>query len=657
MQFESSVMGSGRERHHGRRHRDTLGQRILASATAVMLSVAAETESTEPRRWRDLDDARIRDLAEMLSPGPRGLGVPITDRAAWSAIGTNRGLRGIVREAEQIAASPMPPWNDELYLDFSRTGRRRDGERMIAARRRQLAPLVWAECVEKKGRFLPAIARTLREYVREPTWTLPAHDASLQSFRGETFAIDLAAASVAFELAQALWLLGGQLDPVVHGEVVAALERRVFEPFRITLRTGRGQGWLRSTHNWNAVCLAGTVGAALAVISNRDDRAVFVAAAEQGSRKYLEGFGRDGYCSEGIGYWNYGFSHFALLREVLWQATDGRLDLFNDPRVREIALYGARIEIVDGTYPAIADCPPGTRPSASLLGYCSLALGLGLQRYEDAWRPADRVPRSLTMGAWEMFAASLAATPPAASVSDPLGLRSWFDEGGVLICRSAPGERLRWGFAFKGGHNAEHHNHNDVGSWTLVLDGRVLAGDPGGPHTYTARTFSSQRYSMKLFSSYGHPVPRVGGCDQRSGRAAAARILHVSFADDRDVLSMDLAAAYEVPGLRSLVRTFEHIRSPLPELRITDEWMADVAIEFETAITTRTAWRLEEPALLTLDDGEGRRVVVRFEAPNGGVRIEREKIEEDCEPFERIGIRVVRPTASGRISMRCVPYR
>ncbi len=190
-----------------------------------------------------------------------------------------------------------------------------------------------------------------------------------------------------------------------------------------------------------------------------------------------------------------------------------------------------------------------------------------------------------------------------------------------------------------------------------MLDGRVIAGDPGGPHTYTARTFSSQRYEMKLFSSYGHPVPRVAGRDQRAGRSAAARILRTEFSDERDVFAMDITAAYEVPELRSLVRTFEHVRAPEPALVIADEWTADAPVQFETAITTRSSWRQERPLLLILDAGEGRRVQIAIEAPSGGVRVESEKIEEDCLPFERIAIRVVEPAAAGRVVLRCSPVR
>lgn len=45
------------------------------------------------------------------------------------------------------------------------------------------------------------------------------------------------------------------------------------------------------------------VRAALETIGDRNDRALFVEAAERGSRFFLAGFLDDGYCTEGSGYW------------------------------------------------------------------------------------------------------------------------------------------------------------------------------------------------------------------------------------------------------------------------------------------------------------------------------------------------------------------
>ena len=52
---------------------------------------------------------------------------------------------------------------------------------------------------------------------------------------------------------------------------------------------------------------AGVTGAALALLPDKEERAYFVAAAEKYNVYGIKGYADDGYCSEGVGYYNYGF--------------------------------------------------------------------------------------------------------------------------------------------------------------------------------------------------------------------------------------------------------------------------------------------------------------------------------------------------------------
>ena len=68
----------------------------------------------------------------------------------------------------------------------------------------------------------------------------------------------------------------------------------------------------------------------------------------------------------------------------------------------------------------------------------------------------------------------------------------------------------------KGGHNGESHNHNDVGSFMLYVDGEPQIVDAGNM-TYTAKTFSAERYTLWNVRSAYHNLPMIGG------KGAAAR--------------------------------------------------------------------------------------------------------------------------------------
>ena len=235
---------------------------------------------------------------------------------------------------------PIAELPDALYLDFSKTGNRSRCEAVLGKRHGRLPSLVLAECIENRGRFLPAIEETIRAIAAEKTWVMPAHDAGLRNFRGTTIEIDLGAATMGREMATARWWLGDQLSAGTRELVRDELTRRIFRPYRQAIARGKPKLWWRAgTNNWNAVCLAGVTGAALATLDTREERAFFVAAAEKYVKNFLRGFTADGYCYEGLGYWNYGFGNYVLMAETVRQATGGTVNWLENPKVRTIALY------------------------------------------------------------------------------------------------------------------------------------------------------------------------------------------------------------------------------------------------------------------------------------------------------------------------------
>ena len=151
--------------------------------------------------------------------------------------------------------------------------------------------------------------------------------------------------------------------------------------------------WMRTTNNWNAVCLAGVTGAALAMVESPAERAFFVVAAEQYSQSFLRGFTADGYCSEGVGYWNYGFGHYVLLAEAISQATRGGVDLLGGDDILAPATYGPRIEIINGLYPAFADCGVTTKPSPKRVSLLASAMAFASAptffQTERQWAPVE----------------------------------------------------------------------------------------------------------------------------------------------------------------------------------------------------------------------------------------------------------------------------
>ena len=598
----------------------------------------------------------LEAVAALLAEMPAGVGCPSSDREAWDALAGHRAFRDAVARAEKHLRELPADLPDDLYLDFSRTGNRTRWQERVGQLDRRFRDLVLGECVEHAGRFLPAIRECIGVYAAQRTWVLPAHDRSLANFEGRTIEIDLRAALLAWDLATADWLLGDRLGQETRGLIREQVGRRVLDPFT-EMQLGRRPAahWMSTTNNWNAVCHAGVVGAALAIVPQRQRRAFFVAAARANTRRFLEGFTPDGYCSEGVSYWNYGFGHYVLLAETVYRAAGGRLDLLAGEDVRRPAGYGVGIEIIDGVFPAFADCPVTASSSRSVLHLLQRRIGLGRPDLEAS----DPVTTETSLPAAMIYA--FPSPGPTASASAPAGtpvrpLRSWFRHAGVLIGRPAAGSGTRMGVALKGGHNAEHHNHNDVGSFVVVVGGRPVLLDPGG-EVYTARTFSDRRYESRLLNSWGHPVPVVDGRLQRTGAEARAEVVSTEFTDAHDTLVLDLGAAYDVPGLRSLRRTFVYAREGAGSLTVIDEAAFEAPSTFETALVTTGGFEQVGEGVLEFRDGPaGVRVVL--ETGDRPVRVQAEPIEEEAmsriRPV-RVGIAAAEPAEAFRVTLRILP--
>jgi len=605
-----------------------------------------------------VDDARVRQLAAMLPEAPRGVGPTIEDREAWGAVARSPAFKDVVPRAEKLMAKPIPELTDELYLDFSRTGNRGRYQRVLWARHSRMPQFVLAECIENRGRFLPAIETAIRAISSEKTWTYPAHDRDLRNFSGRVRDIDLAVANESWNLATADYWLADKLSGEVRKLIRDQLEQRTFGPFEASVKTGKPRHWwLTHTNNWTAVCLAGVNGAALAVIDSPQRRAFYVAAAEKYVQNFLRGFPADGYCTEGVGYWNYGFGHYVMLAETIHQATGGKLDLLAGPRIEQIARFGTRMDILPGIYPAFADCSPGAQPDGQLMAFLSRRYGFGLKEVEQRGLLLAAGPSTRLFGLGLFgFANSATAVPAAEGPPPPKPLRDWFPDAGVLVCRPAPGAKPGFGAALKGGHNDEHHNHNDVGSYLIALGRQTPLVDPGA-EVYTARTFSSKRYVSNVINSFGHPVPRVAGRLQRTGRSAAGKVLNTEFTDRADTLVLDISAAYDVKPLKKLVRTFVFSRQDRGGLTVIDEVELDGPQSFGTALITFSKWKRLSPNRLLVGEGAAA-VQVEISAEGGAFEIQSEQIKEDLHGGRlpvRIGIELKQPVTEAKITIRITP--
>jgi Heparinase II/III-like protein len=553
-------------------------------------------------------------------------------------------MDALLADASAKVAQRQPAWSDDDYLDFSRTGNRSRGERMLAQRRSFLYPFVIAACVTGDLAMLAKVEEVLLATLRDPSWTFPAHDKKLGNFRGTEYDVDLLSADIAHDIAQTLYMLKSQLPASTVAIAMETLEKRIFKPMRATFRSGKGHFLLNAQHNWNAVCLKGVTGAALAVLGDKKDRAQFVAIAEHYIANYLESFTDDGYALEGPAYWNYGFSHFSELRHILGQATQQKVDLFaKHPKAREIALYGYRFPMHNGNMAQFGDAAV-TRADPFTLTFGNEAFGFGQSEVQKA------LP--ITLRPWinsaPISTAAITLTEPILRLPgdknegriDPL--RSLFATAGILVSRASANTPTSLSVSIKAGGN-QNHSHNDIGSYTIGVADAQPVGDPGKA-PYSAKSFGPQRYEIRANNSYGHPVPRIDNTLQRLATTFTTAAPQVKTSPERDVFVLDMRAAYALPGVQKLQRTmsFDRINN---SVQVLDEFEFEQAKPFEGAITSiGKAERLDSSRYRFTHKGKS---VIATISASSAFEATLEQIDEEGLSFERLAVRPKEPQQRG----------
>jgi hypothetical protein len=121
---------------------------------------------------------------------------------------------------------------------------------------------------------------------------------------------------MAADLGLALYLLRDLLNKTLRTTITDALDVRLFQPLKCAILSGpmSSMSWYSEASNWNAVCWAGVIITIFRALYDYDERNFLSSNAIKHSQAYTSSFQDDGYASEGVGYYNYGFTNFALLR-------------------------------------------------------------------------------------------------------------------------------------------------------------------------------------------------------------------------------------------------------------------------------------------------------------------------------------------------------
>lgn len=613
---------------------------------------------------------RIAALVATMRPGPFHLGHPGTDRTAWEALANGEIGARILADARAAAAEdPLPQITDEIYLSCLDEGSPAAMNAVSPGTRGRMALLPVAECLTPTGAFLGLIEDDIQRTLRLKSWIHAGNDTNRDTYEGRTIFNDLASTSTASLLVASDFLLGDRLQPETRAAIRREVKRRTLDPFRQRIDSGKDiYWWVTVTHNWNSVCLLHTVACALALLEDPADRAWYLAAADDLIRYSDQGFTESGFYTEGVGYWAYGFGCYVVLAEIVRAATDGAIDWLLKPLAQRLSRFGQRMEIQDGVYPSFADCQRDIELPAWLVHWMNNRIDPSRAERAAATpidnltgRPFRSALTALLVLFHQVDVERAFAHQRGSTREQGAGLREWWEDVQFLICRPRPDAAVRLASTFKGGDNSVNHNHNDLGTFTVLLGGRELLTDPGA-EVYTARTFSPRRYEGDLLNSFGHPVPVVAGQLQPPGRDEhtagigadiCSRIVETSFTDDEDRVVLDLRSAYRVPTLQRLTRSFTHCRTGNGAVEVIDDVEFSTPQDFETALITYAEWTRRPDGSIRLTDGDAA-LDVLVSSGDGELVFDHCVIEESSTPT-RLSWHFSEPTARARVHIQVRP--
>lgn len=507
------------------------------------------------------------------------------------------------RRAEEYQSSPAPELSFQLFRRYWEDGDRFHYEDAYFERRGRLlvfSLLCWLEPEEE--RWLHALEDIVWLICAEPFWCIPAHFTSFDNdpipFSEYALQLDLFSTETGFALAEALALCEDRLAADVVSQAQLQLEKRIFAP----ILDGRTAFKFEGMHNnWAAVCGGAIGGAALYRLKDRHALASVLHRCLSCMRTYLDSFGEDGVCEEGVGYWTYGFGFFTCFADLLYQRTAGKADLFAEEKVEAIAKSQALFYLSGANTLSFSD---GSASSGYRMGLsCYLQ-----KRFPGAAIPDKRYADSLLQDHCFRYCLALRDLlwyRPDSSFGLPRQSAYWLPDVQWLISRT-PSIQL----AAKAGHNGESHNHNDCGSFILLKEGKPLVCDLGAG-LYDAEYFGPNRYQVFINASRSHNLPVIAGGEQAEGRASAACGVEVDLGET-DSLRMELSGCYRVPGLESFRREIRHLRGE-GQVEIRDSFAFRQPESVTEVFVSRSPIRLEGGCALFAWEG----VELRLDYPEG----------------------------------------
>ncbi|HLP38046.1 heparinase II/III domain-containing protein [Lacibacter sp.] len=492
------------------------------------------------------------------------------NRNGWDAF-TGSLKDELIKEGESYLNYTWKVVTASDYLEYDRSGSRVAMENPFNANNTALSRLVFAELAEGKGRFMNQIINGVWQTCDMSSWVLSAHlgaqksRRSLPDYREEI--IDLTSADMGSFLSWTWYFLHAEFDkinPVISSRLRANIQKRILDPYM-----QRSDYWWQAfnykpgvlVNNWNPWCNSNVLTCFLLLEEDETKLSAAVYRTMQSVDHFINYVQSDGACEEGPSYWGHAAGKLYDYLQLLSNASNGKLSIFNEPMIKSMGEYIARSYVGNGWVVNFADASAkGGGDAGVIYRYGKAVSSEEMQAFAAYLVNANKGKVEVNAGrdffrSIENLASynELLREKPAL----PTANYTWYPQTQFCYMKNKEG----FFFAGKAGFNNESHNHNDVGTFSLYVNEVPMLID-AGVGTYSRQTFSSERYTIWTMQSNYHNLPMINGNPQQFGAQYKAK--DVSFDANKSLFSADISDAYnKEASVKKWVRSYTLLATQL----------------------------------------------------------------------------------------------
>lgn len=488
----------------------------------------------------------------------------------------------ILKTADELLEKEIPMLTASLYREFELNGNRPHYEIPYFLRKKMMAAFAFAEYATHSGKYMQKLIDVVWDTLSLPTWGLPAHTSGNTASRPEGMQIlqlpcdykeevsflDLFAAAMGAELAVVWFLLKDEFEKevpfVINDRILYEINRRLFEPY---LKYTDYYWWAgkrtKYVNNWCPWIISNILCAAALTCPDMEKRERITDTALESLSVYMDTIKPEGGCDEGPGYWFDAELGTFISLLVVYDMTGGKLNFFGEPQLKNMAEYIMKMHISGNRFANFSDCRLiFQRNYAAVSAFGKYTGSKAVCRWAQTMTSVSCLED--TDPGYRLFIELCTAPQKPQSPYVPEEVTEQTDLG-IAFLRNA-----HFYAAFKGGHNAESHNHNDIGTNIVFKDGAPILIDIGNDQ-YTKLTFSDKRYTLPSNRSIYHNTLSTDDTEQLPGMQYHAENFTVDAASKTASMTLEKAYAPE-SGITSYRKTTALTESGVT---ITNEFTLD----------------------------------------------------------------------------------